>query len=350
MAILKSKKYTVGSLYAGIGGICLAFQKAGAEMKWANEFDAHACKTYRENFEHKLYEGDIHQLSPDQVEKVDIITSGFPCQAFSIAGYRKGFQDERGLHFFQTMKFVDVLKPKAFLFENVKNLCSHDSGRTFERIQKEIMARHYSFVPMILNTREYGNVPQTRERIYMVGFRDEAALGELDPNSATSYFLQHKPAKQKLTVTIRELLESKVDEKYYYKRFPIYKFLKNEVKSRDTIYQWRRVYVRENKSNVCPTLTANMGTGGHNVPLILDTKGVRKLTPRECARFQGFKDSDLKFPESMGDSHFYKQIGNSVSVPVVCRIAKVIIESLNHGNKKERSVSYKNNLTQKAPA
>ncbi len=332
----KNKKYTVGSLYAGIGGICLAFTKAGAEMKWANEFDPHACKTYTENYGHKLHEKDVNLLTPDDVETVDIITSGFPCQAFSIAGYRKGFEDIRGQHFFQTMKFMDVLKPKAFLFENVKNLRSHDGGRTFARIEKEIIARNYSFIPMIMNTRDYGNVPQTRERIYMVGFKGESGLAELDPNTATAYFLANKPKKKKLTVTIRQLLDKKVDEKYYYTRFPIHKFLKEEMTSRDTIYQWRRVYVRENKSNVCPTLTANMGTGGHNVPLVLDSKGARKLTPRECARFQGFKDKELKFPEGMGDSHFYKQIGNSVSVPVVYEIAKAMVAALNHSSKKNQ--------------
>ncbi len=337
------KKYSVGSLYAGIGGICLGFQKAGAQVLWANEYDANACKTYRNNFEHRLIEGDVHDLSPADVPAVDILTSGFPCQAFSVAGYRKGFDDERGLHFFQTMKFVDVLKPVAFLFENVKNLVSHDGGRTFQRIKKEIAARGYSFVPMVLNTKDYGNVPQTRERIYMVGFRDESPLAELDPKSATAYFLANKPQKKKLTVSIRQLLDRKVDDKYYYDRFPIYKYLMKEMKSRDTLYQWRRVYVRENKSNVCPTLTANMGTGGHNVPLVLDGKGVRKLTPGECARFQGFKDGDLTFPKGMSDSHLYKQIGNSVSVPVVYELAKAIIHALNH-----KRISMKSGLSAKS--
>ncbi len=335
-------KYSVGSLYAGIGGICRAFVKAGAEIAWANEYDAQACKTYRHNYSHTLYESDVHKLYPTRgkkrkdetipVEPVDIIVSGFPCQAFSVAGHRKGFDDERGLHFFQTMKFFDVdaaYQPKAFLFENVKNLKNHDGGKTFEKIQEEIRKRGYSLITRIYNTMDYGNVPQTRERVYMVGFKGEANFSEGD-GSASDYYLQNLPKPKKLTKRIQDLLEMKVDDSYYYNRFSIFKQLKEEVKKRDTLYQWRRVYVRENKSNVCPTLTANMGTGGHNVPLVLDAKGIRKLTPRECARFQGFKDNEFKFPKDMSISHLYKQIGNSVSVPVVQQIASRMLASLSH--------------------
>ncbi len=339
MSNSKDEKYTVGSLYAGVGGICRAFQKAGAQILWANEYDANACKTYRESFKdslsegtHELIEKDVHKLSPTATRAVDILTSGFPCQAFSVAGQRRGFDDVRGLHFFQTMKFLDVEKqnrPQAFLFENVKNLQSHDSGQTFKRIQQEISKRNYSFVSLVLNTMKYGGVPQTRERIYMIGFRDEAGWVEGD-NSKTAFFYENQPKEKKLIKTVGDLLEKNVDEKYYYNRFSCYKELKKQILNPKTIYQWRRVYVRENKSNVCPTLTANMGTGGHNVPLVLDSKGIRKLTPRECAKFQGFKDSELKFPIGMSDSHCYKQVGNSVSVPVVYEIARAIIGALNY--------------------
>ncbi len=313
----KSNGYTVGSLFAGIGGVCQGFKDAGYDVKWANEFDSNANVTYSENFTHKLDPSDIHDLDPSNFESVDVITSGFPCQAFSIAGYQHGFKDDRGNLFFETMRFINTLKPRAFLLENVKNLVSHDKGRTFEIIKETVLDSGYSFVPKVLNSMEYGNVPQTRERIYIVGFRNE-----FDDNSVDFQW----PKKIKLGKSIRDVLESsKVDDKYYYKKScHFYKELKAGMKSRDTVYQWRRVYLRENKSNVCPTLTANMGTGGHNVPLILDDYGIRKLTPRECARLQGFKES-YKIPhEKVCNSQLYKQFGNSVSVPVIRRIANQI--------------------------
>ena len=321
--------YTVGSLFAGIGGICQGFIDAGFRISWANDFDKHAQKTYEANFSHTFIPGDIHELNPKDFDKVDIITSGFPCQAFSIAGYQKGFRDSRGNLFFETARFINELKPKAILLENVKNLVSHDEGNTFRKIKEYIEKESkYSFIPMILNTMEYGNLPQTRERIYIVGFKDEADF--LNPTSKAIHSVYYHPiSKIPLTKTVKGdiLLKGKVDDRYYYtKKSRYYKILKESMKSKNTVYQWRRVYLRENKSNVCPTLTANMGTGGHNVPLVLDDYGMRKLTPRECARLQGFSDNFV-LPE-ISNSHLYKQIGNSVSVPVVRRIAQQIAQAL----------------------
>jgi DNA (cytosine-5)-methyltransferase 1 len=157
---------------------------------------------------------------------------------------------------------------------------------------------------------EYGNIPQNRERIYIVGFLDQDAFNKFE-----------FPNKIPLTKTIHDCLEeNEVDDKYYYNDKPIYEKIKDDITKKDTVYQWRRKYVRENKNGVCPTLTANMGTGGHNVPLVLNGKGIRKLTPRECANFQGFP-KDYKLP-NIADSHLYKQFGNSVSIPVVQRIAE----------------------------
>jgi len=129
-----------------------------------------------------------------------------------------------------------------------------------------------------------------------------------------------------LTTTIKDLLDKKVDDSFYYTNSKFYNQLKNEIKNKNTIYQWRRIYVRENKNNLCPTLTANMGTGGHNVPLIIDRKDIRKLTPRECARFQGYDDSFIL--PNIANSHLYKQIGNSVTVGVIEAIAKNIKKAL----------------------
>lgn len=132
-------KYTVGSLFAGIGGIRIGFKQSGYEPLWANEIDKNACITYRLNLNHNLIENDIHNiLEPKDLGYADIITSGFPCQAFSVAGYRLGFKDPRGNLFFETARFIDAIKPKAYLLENVKNLVTHDNGKTFEVIKKVI--------------------------------------------------------------------------------------------------------------------------------------------------------------------------------------------------------------------
>ncbi|BDD08111.1 cytosine-specific methyltransferase [Fulvitalea axinellae] len=315
--------YKVGSLYAGVGGVCMGFMNAGAELAWANEWDAKACVTYRHNFGHKLYEGDVMELDPEGLAPVDILAAGFPCQPFSVAGYRKGFGDERGNHFFRIMKYVEVLKPKVIFLENVKNLQGHDNGNTFRVIQETIEAAGYSFDAKVLNTKDYGNIPHNRERIFIVAFRNDADGG----NKAAERFAFPEP--EELTRVVGDVVDfsAKVDKAFYYgKDRYMYPELKKHMTNPDTVYQWRRLYVRENKSNVCPTLTANMGTGGHNVPLVVTKHGFRKLTPKECFLFQGFPE-DYKLPAEMAKSHLYKQAGNSVSVPVIERIAEKIIEA-----------------------
>lgn len=315
-------KVSVGSLYAGIGGIDKAFINAGADIFWANEYDKHACMTYRANFSHKLYDEDVYKLDPRNLRVVDILVAGFPCQSFSVAGYRKGFKDERGNHFFRIMEFATILKPKILFLENVKNLLGHDHGKTWNIIYNTLKDSNYEVRYKVLNTMHYGNLPQTRERFYAVCFRKNGT--GTDPYSEHFYFPNTLPLKTK----IRELLnDNKVDPKYYYgKEKYMYKHLAESMKRSDTIYQWRRIYVRENKSNVCPTLTANMGTGGHNVPLVKTSYGFRKLTPIECFRFQGF--NDIILPDEIPMTQQYKQAGNSVSVRVVERIAVNIINSI----------------------
>lgn len=311
-----NNKYTVGSLYAGVGGICKGFEKAGFFLNWANEYDKNACITYRGNFEHNLIEGDVMDINISKLKKVDILTAGFPCQPFSVAGYRHGFDDKRGNHFFKILDFVDEMRPKVIFLENVKNLVGHDKGNTFKVIKEEIRKRDYSFDAKILNTKDYGNVPHNRERIFIIAF-DKNYINDSD-------FQFSFPLKEELTKEIKDLLiAEKVEDKFYYgKDKYMYQMLKEEMKRDDTVYQFRRQYVRENKSNVCPTLTANMGTGGHNVPLVKTTYGFRKLTPRECFRFQGFPET-FQLPD-IANSQLYKQAGNSVSMPVILRLAESV--------------------------
>lgn len=309
-------------LFAWIGWIKIAFENAWFQCVFSNDFDK-ACKvTFDYNFswilnnEHSMILWDIRNIPSSSIPECDILAGGFPCQPFSIAGYKKWFQDDgRWDLFFDVIRILKDKKPQAFLLENVKNLKNHDKGITLKIIYSELEKLGYHVTDKVLNSMEYGNVPQTRERIYIVGFLNKEAFNKFK-----------FPEKVTLTKTIRNCLEDNVDNKYYYKDKLIYEQIKNEIIKEDTVYQWRRQYVRENKSNACPTLTANMGTWWHNVPLILDKKWIRKLTPRECANFQGFP-KDYNLP-NIADSNLYKQFGNSVSIPVIERIAKNMLISL----------------------
>ena len=297
---------SVGSLFTGIGGIDLGFKQAGFSISWANEIDSRACQTYLANFPHKILGKDIKQLEANEVSSVDILTTGFPCQAFSVAGYRRGFDDERGNLFFEIIRMIKGLSPKVIFLENVKNLQTHNNGETFKEMIKALIELGYWVSFKVLNTCKYSTLPQNRERLFVVGFKEEKA--------------HHRfkfPLEIKETQPIQALLEKNVENDFYYCN----QLLRETMHNKNTCYQWRRkCYVRENKSNLCPTLTASMGTGGHNVPLVLDNQGIRKLTPRECARFQGFPD-DFILPQDLPNSSLYKQLGNSVSVPVIKEIA-----------------------------
>ena len=312
----RDRTYTTLDLFAGIGGIRIGFEKAGFETVFSNDYEPKCKDTFDLNFDHsQLTVGDIRQITTKELPDFDFLLAGFPCQPFSIAGRREGFKEskDRGNLFFDILRILKAKKPTGFLLENVKNMQGHDKGNTFKIIREELDKLGYGIKFKVLNSMEYGNIPQNRERIYIVGFRKELKLIEKF----------EFPQKVKLTKFVENVLEKEVDDKYYYNDKPLYEKLKNEQMKENTIYQWRRVYLRENKSGVCPTLTANMGTGGHNVPIIKDHKGIRKLTPRECARIQGFPDT-YKLPKNIADSHLYKQFGNSVSIPVIEKIAKNI--------------------------
>jgi len=309
----------LAGLFAGVGGIELGFQKAGFDPVIANEIDEKASITYRLNHSHELITKDINLLNSKELPKIDVLTGGFPCQAFSVAGYQKGFKDPRGNVFWEIVRLLEDKKPEIVFLENVKNLGSHDGGKTFRIILQALEAVGYYVQFDVLNSDGYGGVPQNRERIYIVGFKSKKYFNKFEfPDK-----LKKKPA-------LSEFIDfkNKVDEVFYYDDRYMAKDLKKSMKRMDTVYQWRRQYVRENKSGVCPTLTANMGTGGHNVPLVLTAHGIRKLTPKECFNLMGFPKS-FKLPKEMAMSHLYKQAGNAVVVPVIERIAKNIYASVN---------------------
>lgn len=327
--------YTVGALFSGIGGIELGFIKNGFNVLWSNDIDEAASVTYKTNhkiFNHEHIVQDIHTLKGKDLQPVDILVGGFPCQAFSVAGYRKGFEDHRGNLFFEIMRLVNELKrkPKVLFLENVKNFYTHDHGNTFKVVTETLLDNGYYPFSDVLNTSSYTSIPQNRERTFIIAFNEGRDALNYRKNKMSHTFDQIFPPREKnKTDHIEKYLEkNKVDDKFYYgKEKYMYNELKKIMKSRDTVYQWRRQYVRENKSDVCPTLTANMGTGGHNVPLIVDDFGFRKLTPRECLNFQGFP-KNYKLPTEIATSQLYKQAGNSVTVTLISELAKLIKKAL----------------------
>lgn len=318
------KKLKVASFFAGVGGIDIGLEMAGAfEVIYANEIDPYPVKTYELNSKLKVDCRDIHEVMPDDFPDVDVIAGGFPCQAFSVAGYRQGFDDEkgRGTLFFELARLIHAKKPRMIFLENVKNLVGHDKGNTFKVILERLQHEGYHVAYKVLNAMEYGNMPQNRERIYIVGFLNEAEYNAFE-----------FPKKVNLTKTIKDVVDFKnqLDEKYYYTpgkyKGDIYDKLDEAMDDENTVYQWRRLYVRKNKSNVVPTLTANMGGGGHNVPLVRTASGIRKLTPHECFNVQGFPEN-FKLPDDMAESRIYKQAGNSVCVKVIKRIAENMLKA-----------------------
>ena len=311
-------KFTFIDLFAGIGGFRIALQSLGGKCVFSSEWDANAQKTYFYNFGEIPY-GDITKESIKNCipDGFDVLCAGFPCQAFSIAGYRKGFEDTRGTLFFDVAEIIKRKRPRAVFLENVKNLYTHDNGKTFAVIKATLEELGYVVYHKVMNSMEYANVPQNRERIFIVCF---------DPNQVKNHHQFSFPERTELTHTIHDCIDPEINDKalFYGAKFIHYEELKRDMVSMDTIYQWRRQYVRENKSNVCPTLTANMGTGGHNVPLILTKYGIRKLSPKECINFQGYP-KEYQFPTSIANSAKYKQAGNSVVVPLITKVCQNII-------------------------
>lgn len=314
-------KFTFIDLFAGIGGFRLALQSHGGKCVFSSEFNSNAQKTYSFNYGEVPF-GDITKQNVKDIipQNFDIICGGFPCQAFSIAGYRKGFEDTRGTLFFDVAEIIKTHKPRAVFLENVRNLEVHDNGRTFDVIRNTLIGLGYAVYHKVLNSAEYGNIPQHRERIIIVAFNQDTVENHND-------FRFPEPIP--LTKTIHDcIIPGEKEEKYYYRENQIYyQQLVKDMTNPDTVYQWRRIYCRGNKSNLCPTLTANMGGGGHNVPLILTKEGIRKFTPKECINFMGYPKT-YDFPSSIPQSAKYMQAGNSVVVPMMTRVAEQIVKVL----------------------
>ena len=309
-------------LFSGIGGFRLAFESVGAKCLFSAEIDKHACHTYKINFEDDPY-CDVSQLNPVDIPDFDILCAGFPCQPFNIAGKRKGFGDTRGTLFFDIERIIRAKQPKAFILENVKGLVNHDQGNTFKVIVETLEKKlDYQLFYQVLNSKDYG-LPQNRERIYIVGFKEHDIKFTF-------------PKKQVLQIDLSDIKEPDPKNQEISKLAisHIWKHLKNH-KQYENIYNHPLLLayeIRKSRAsfrfdNLSPCLTAKMGTGGNNVPIFVQE--MRKFTTRECLRIQGFPESFWIEPNK---SQSYKQIGNSISVPVVKILAKRVIQSLSLPN------------------
>ena len=308
---------TLGSLFSGIGGIDLAFAQAGCKVLWAVEWDSACCKTYRHNYhDTQLFESDIRHIDPTRLPRIDILSAGFPCQSFSVAGKQQGFSDPRGHMFYEVGRFIAALSPRFVFLENVPNLMEHDNGKSFLVVHNVLSDLNYSIRYRVLRASEYGGLPQIRDRIYIIAFReqedcDRFCFPERIPLDKTISAILHREVKQK-------------DLYYYKKEDPFYKKAFQIVSRKDSVYRVYHDSIKITQNKMCPTLTASMGTQKNQIPLIKDDYGIRKLTVRECLDFQGFPDS-YYFPRTISINDAYKQIGNTVCVPVVKRIADQII-------------------------
>lgn len=295
-------------LCSGVGGFTLGFSNAGFTTSFALDLEPKCKITYDLNFtDPTLTTGDLFKIPPSDYPDFDVLVAGFPCQAFSVSGKRLGFEEEgRGTVFFQLAEILKERRPPAFVFENVKGLVNHDEGKTFSTILEVLDSYGYNVHYKVLNSKNFG-VPQNRERIFIVGFQDDVPF--------------EFPENLSLTPDIREILETDVDISHFIT--PEHKFydpIIEGVTKEDTVYQWRRNYLRENKSKVCPTITASMNGV---LTLVKTDEGVRQLTARELFRCQGFPDT-YKLPEELPYKTLHHQAGNSVSVPVVTALATQI--------------------------
>lgn len=319
-----------GALFAGIGGFCLGFESVGIKTAWAIESDPMSVLTYRRNIkdvrivERNGIPSNIEdvKVSEFDLEAVDLLHAGFPCQSFSQAGDRKGFNDPRGQLFYQIIRLVKEFgdrKPSVIVLENSPHIRHGDGGRWFLELTKEIKKAGYWFRESScaeLDSYFLTKLPQKRNRLFMVAFStDHFRNGRID------FPIQKDLSPKKLEEYI-DFSGSLEDESYYLPEENRYfKMISKEVDDKGCIYQLRKFLVRVKEPGVCPTLTANMGGGGHNVPFIHDAKGLRKLTEYECLKLQGFPE-DYSFPGEVIRSKRYTQIGNSIAVPVATLLAK----------------------------
>ena len=314
------KKFRFIDLFCGLGGFRIAMEKIGGKCIFSSDNNIEVCKVYEENFGDNPY-SDITEVSENDIPQFDVLCAGFPCQPFSIAGKRMGFNDSRGTMFFEVARIIKHHKPKIAFLENVSGIVSHDSGRTIKVITNTLEELGYVVNTKVMNAKDYG-IPQNRNRWYCVAIRKDIYNKKFE-----------FPEKCDLKYTLNDIIENKKISDYNSTETAINnisKFIDN-FKNSDRYNKNNFIIANEIRASKCnfrsdgisPCLTAKMGTGGNNIPVVVELK--RKLTEKECLKIMGYPDDYKIRPNNMQS---YKQIGNSVVVPLISEIAKKIEEYL----------------------
>ena len=334
----RQAKRTAGCLFSGMGGFASGLAEAGFEIRWASDNDEFACATFRHRFpDVNLVEKDVLSLSveADRLAAVDVLAAGFPCQSFSQAGGRRGLEDPRGKLFFEIPRLVTEFKPdqrpSLIILENVPHLLYGAGKAWFDSIRRAIRGAGYWFREdscWTVNVKDATGLPQDRERLFMVAAsREHFNYNPFTPPSSSNGLNGHRRTLDEFIDRSRpgppDLYLSK-DNRYY-------KMIDREMASGESdanIFQLRRSYVREKKQGLCPTLTANMGIGGHNVPFVRDSWGIRRLSVEEVARLQGFDSAELLFPD-MPTPEKYRLLGNAVCLHLAQLVGQACADILN---------------------
>jgi DNA (cytosine-5)-methyltransferase 1 len=306
-----ARVYKIIDLFAGIGGIRTGFQQAFkeyAQFVFSSEIDKFSAQTYQANYG-ELPVGDITQINETEIPKFDILLAGFPCQPFSHAGLKKGFEDARGTLFFDIARIVKHHQPKVVFLENVKGFKNHDKGNTFRVVKNTLNELGYTVYAEVLNAKDFG-VPQNRERIYIIGFREQLNF--------------EFPTPPKSKVKLGDILEWDVDEKYtlsdnLWKGHQRRK-LEHLQKGNGFGYS-----LFDESSAYTSTISARYYKDGSEILISQADKNPRKLTPREACRLQGFPED---FIIAVSDTQAYRQFGNSVCVPVIRALAEAVFNTL----------------------
>lgn len=322
--IRQNTTFTFIDLFAGIGGMRIAFEKAGGQCVFSSEWDKFSQKTYYENFG-VIAHGDVTKINENDIPDHDILVAGFPCQPFSIAGVSKknslgrstGFLDKtQGTLFFDIVRILSAKRPKAFLLENVKNLTSHDKGRTYKIIMESLNELDYEVSAKVMDGQQFA--PQHRERILIIGFDRK----RYSPPPVFDFSSLQVPEKK---LKVKDILEAQVDDKYTLS---------------DHLWNYLQEYASKHKAKgngfgfgiadlegATRTLSARYHKDGSEILIPQNGKNPRRLTPRECARLQGFPDS---FKIVVSDTQAYRQFGNAVVVPLITEVAKRITDQIIH--------------------
>ena len=320
--------YKFIDLFSGLGGFRIAFENNSCTCVFSSEIDKYARETYKDNFG-EYPSGDISTIETKDIPDHDILCAGFPCQPFSIGGKRLGFEDSRGTLFFEVARILRDKQPKAFILENVRGIVNHDGGKTLSTIENILLDLGYNFAYKTMNALEYG-IPQNRDRWYCVGFRKDLGISIDSINECDIHF--SFPKKCDLLFELEDIIENNVSgydstaKAIENINIHLPKYIESKGLNKD-----RLIIANEIRPSRCsfknngtvPCFTAKMGTGGNNIPVIVNYN--RKLTERECLRLMGFPDSYIIKPNNQ---QTYKQIGNSIIVPIISSIANEIVKVL----------------------